>query len=109
MTRAPHPWPTPAVVSSGPPRILAVWMNETRITGDKDWVGRIVTSTNVASLEIRTESFSFTAERTGYGAFTFDQRVLDLIPQYRRPYTLAIIARNAAGDEDTVLVPIRFN
>lgn len=105
---SPSPWPTPRIVRGGPPRILAFWMNESDIRNGTDWIGRAVATTNVASLEIRTESFSFVAERTDFGAFRFRQHVLDWVPQYKRAYTLQVIARNAAGDRDTLLVPISF-
>lgn len=106
---SPHPWPTPlALPPDAPPRILAVWMNEAVIPTGSDWFGRIVASTNTASLEIRTESFSFIATRTTFGDFTFRQHVLDMVPQYRRDYSLLIIARNSAGIEDRVVVPISF-
>jgi hypothetical protein len=83
-------------------------MNEAAIPSGSDWYGRAVTSTNVASLEIRTESFSFVARRTAFGEFRFRQHVLDIVPQYKRDYLLQVIARNAAGDESAILVPIRF-
>lgn len=108
VLQSPNPWPTPQIAASGPPHILAFWMNETTIPSGTDWIGRAVTSTNVASLEVRTESFSFVAQRTAFGDFRFKQHVLDIIPQYKRGYTLQVIARNAAGDEDALLVPIRF-
>lgn len=108
ILQSPNPWPTPQVVNDGPPHIAAFWMNETAIPSGSTWVGRAVTGTNVASLEVRTESFSFVAERTAFGQFRFKQRVLDIIPPYRRAYTLQVIARNAAGQEDSILVPIRF-
>jgi hypothetical protein len=104
---APSPWPTPEQrAPDAPPRILALWMNDTTIEPGHPWVGRIVTSTNVASVEIRTESFSFVADRPRFGDFEFSQEILDVIPQYHRAYTLEVIARNARGDEDERLVPI---
>lgn len=108
VLQSPNPWPTPHVVTNGPPHIQALWMNETEIPMGVDWVGRAVTSSNVASLEIRTESFSFVAQRTAFGEFRFRQHVLAMVPPYMRAYTLQVVARNAAGDEDSVLVPIRF-
>jgi hypothetical protein len=83
-------------------------MNETSIPSGTDWYGRAVTTTNVASLEIRTESFSFVAQRVAYGDFRFRQHVLDMVPYYKRPYTLHVIARNTAGDRDERLIPIEF-
>ncbi|HEY1653498.1 MAG TPA: hypothetical protein VGF86_00115 [Candidatus Tumulicola sp.] len=83
-------------------------MNETKIANGSDWRGRAITSTNVASLELRTESFSFVAQSHGFGDFRFDQRVLDMIPFYKRHFLLHVVARNAAGDKDEWLVPIEF-
>lgn len=108
VLQAPVPWPTPQSVRGGPPHLQALWMNETTIPVGSDWIGRAVTSTNVASLEIRTESFTFVAERTNFGQFQFKQHMLDIVPEYKRGYTLQVIARNAAGDKDVVLVPISF-
>lgn len=88
------------------PRILALWMNETNVRTGTRWMGTIVTSTNVASVEVRTESFSFTADRQRFGVFGFSQGILDVIPQYRRAYVLHVIARNTGGAVDERLVPI---
>lgn len=81
-------------------------MNETSVAPGSEWTGRIATTTNVASVEIRTESFSFNATRVAFGQFAFDQHVLDIVPQYKRGYTLRVIARNAAGVQAVRLFPI---
>jgi hypothetical protein len=99
----------PAAVPAAPndsPRIIALQMNETSIAPGSEWTGRIATTTNVASVEVRTESFSFSATRLTFGQFVFDQHVLDIVPQYKRAYTLHVIARNAAGAQDVRLIPI---
>ena len=104
------PWP--AAVANAPdaaPRIVALWMNSASIVPGSQWFGRIATTTNVASVEIRTESFSFNATRVAFGQFIFSQHVLDIVPQYKRPYTLSVIARNAAGTEDARLIPITLH
>jgi hypothetical protein len=101
------PWPGAiANAPDAPPHIIALWMNSTSIVPGRQWFGRIATTTNVASVEIRTESFSFNATRIAFGQFVFLQHVLDIVPQYKRPYALQIIARNAAGVQDVRLVPI---
>jgi len=103
-------WPAAvANANDAPPHILALWLNSTSISPGVEWRGRIATTTNVASLEIRTESFSFNATRIAYGQFVFDQHVLDIVPQYKRGYTLNVIARNSAGVEDARLIPIELH
>jgi hypothetical protein len=105
----PSPWPQPKTFApDAPPQILALWMNETNITPGKPWSGKLVTSTNVASVEVRTESFSFICDRPAFGVFTFTQNILDIVPQYRRAYTLHVIARNTAGQTDEWLIPIHI-
>lgn len=60
--------------------------------------GEIVTSTNVASVEVRTAAFSIDADHTGPGTFQFHTHVLELPPLARRhTLELSIIARNTAG------------
>ncbi|HET9095168.1 MAG TPA: hypothetical protein VFN37_00785 [Candidatus Baltobacteraceae bacterium] len=109
VTVMPSPWPKPAIAApNAPPRILALWMNETKIPSGSDWRGRVVTSTNVASVEIRTESFSFVAERPAFGVFQFRQHVLDMVPYYKRNYVVQVVARNTAGDQTIRLVPVEF-
>ena len=104
---ASSPWPTPQTLfPNARPRIINVWMNQTALHPGDRWIGRIVTSTNVASVELRTESFSFTADHRGPGNFEFSQHILDIIPQYRRGYVLHIIARNTRGESDQYLIPI---
>ncbi len=107
VTAVPARWPSAVIAApNDPPHIVALQMNETSIFPGSEWTGRIATTTNVASLEIRTESFSFNATRIAFGQFIFDQHVLDIVPQYKRPYTLQVIARNAAGVQDARLIPI---
>ncbi len=107
VTRAPGEWPKPLYAANAAhPHIETLWMNETKIRVGREWRGVIVTSTNVASVEVRTESFTFVAQRERPGFFTFSQEILDMVPQYRRPYTLSVIARNSNGVSDTWLVPI---
>jgi hypothetical protein len=104
---APSVWPTPQTAPpDAPPRIIALWMNDATIHPGRRWMGKIITSTNVASVEIRTESFSFTADHRGPGLFDFSQDILDIIPQYRRRYILRFIARNTPGEADERTVPI---
>ena len=110
VTTMPNPWPKAIVAApNAPPRIVALWLSSTNLVPGRDWSGRIATTTNVASVEVRTESFSFNATRTAFGQFVFRQHVLDIVPQYKRPYTLIVIARNAAGVQAEREIPIRLH
>jgi len=62
-----------------------------------EWSATFLTSTNVASLEVRTNLFSINVPRTDFGKFAFSVHVLDLPPIFIRDYRLRVIARNSAG------------
>jgi len=107
VLRSPSPWPSAqAAAPDAPPKILAIWLSSVDVVPGHDWYGRIATGTNVASVEIRTESFSFNATRTAFGEFEFRQHVLDIVPNYKRAYTLHVVARNTRGDMDVREIPI---
>jgi len=61
------------------------------------WSGSFVTSTNVASVEVRTNLFSIDVPRKAFGRFAFSVDVLDLPPIFVRAYRLRVLARNSAG------------
>lgn len=103
--------PLPAVRDASPdapPRILAVRLSSLVVRPGDTWTGRIVTTSNVASLEIRSPSFTFNAPRSAFGRFAFSIRALVIPPIYRRAYTVAIVARNAAGRTDERDVTVDF-
>lgn len=72
------------------------------------WSGKIVTTSNVASMEVRSPFFTFSAPKVDAGVFAFHVNVLLVMPIYRRPYTVAFIARNTAGVEQRRDVAIDF-
>lgn len=103
------PWPTAAVAApNAPPRILAVHFSRLRVAPGQSWSGKIATGTNVASVEVRTESFTIDVPRTSFGQFAFHLRVLDVPPFLQRSYTLRVIARNAAGQAEEEDFPFSF-
>lgn len=79
------------------PRIVALQFSSLDVRRGSHWSGTIVTSTNVASVEVRTNLFSIDVPRTEFGRFAFDADVVDLPPIFIRPYRLRVIARNAEG------------
>lgn len=101
--------PSPAVAAgSAAPRILGAHFNTLDVRRPRGWSGTIVTSTNVASVELKTNQFSLNVPRESFGVFRFRINVYDLPAEFIRRYSLRIIARNTAGDEVEEDVPFRI-
>ena len=93
---------------AAPPQISAVWLSSLLLTRGANWSGQISTSTNAASVEVRTDSFSFSVPRVRTGMFAFSYAIPDVPPYLRRRFVLHIVARNAAGDRYDEAVPIEI-
>lgn len=101
--------PTPAVSSNAaPPRILGMYFSGDDVRPGQTWSGTIVTSTNVASVEVRTNLFSIDVPRRTYGDFRFSLRIFDVPPIFIRGYQVRVIARNSAGQSAEEDVPFRI-
>jgi hypothetical protein len=101
--------PPPLVAqSNAPPRIVSLWFSSDEVRRGTTWSGRIITSTNVASVEVRTNLFSIDVPRRAFGDFHFALRVFDVPPIFIRAYTLRVIARNAAGESVEEDLPFRI-
>ena len=106
-TSAPLPTPAPAA-NDARPRILAIRLSGREVRRGHSWSGTIVTTTNVASLEVRTNLFSIDVPRKAFGRFAFDLHVLDVPPIFIRAYRVRAIARNSAGIEAEEDFPLRI-
>lgn len=103
------PVTTPMVLANDvPPRMLAMRFTSLDVARGTRWAGAFVTSTNVASVEVRTPLFSIDVPRTSYGRFAFDVDVVDLPPIFVRGYTLEVLARNSAGAIAAEELPFRI-
>ena len=104
--------PANALVASLPsaaaPKIAALWFNSLDVKRGKNWQGRIDTSSNVASVEVRTNLFSINARRSDFGRFNFNVDVFDVPSIFIRGYDLRVIARNTAGVETEEDLPFRI-
>ena len=101
--------PEPVALSSGAaPRLLSVRFSSLDVKRGERWSGAFVTSTNVASVEVRTPLFSINVPRSSFGRFGFAADVLDLPPIFVRPYRLEVIARNTAGSSVAEDLPFRI-
>ena len=98
----------PAAAPDAPPRIVAAWFSGKDVVRGRTWAGEIVTTTNTASVEVRTSLFSIDVPRRDFGRFAFDLRVFDVPPIFVRGYVLRIIARNAAGAAAEEDLPFRI-
>ncbi len=67
-----------------------------------------MTTTNVASVEVRTNLFSIDVPRRTFGDFRFSLRVFDVPPIFIRGYRLRVIARNSAGQTSEEDLPLRI-
>ena len=95
---APAQLPVPPVAgNNAPPHILAMRFSSLDVTRGGTWAGQIVTGTNVASVEVRTNLFSIDVPRTAFGRFAYSLDVLDAPPIFVRAYRLRVLARNSAG------------
>lgn len=98
----------PNVDFASPPEIHAIWFSSLALERGATWSGEIATSSNVASVEVRTDSFSFSVPRRRVGTFGFSYEIPDLPPYLRRPFVLHVVARNAAGDRSDEMLPIEI-
>jgi hypothetical protein len=101
--------PSPkAMVNEAPPRILAMHFSSNDVRRGSTWTGQIVTTTNVASVEVRTNLFSVNVPRRNFGRFAFDLHVFDVPPIFIRAYRVRVIARNSAGTAAEEDFPLRI-
>jgi len=105
----------PAHLTTGPsldyeatPEIAAIWLSSLTLERGSNWSGEITTSDNAASVEVRTDSFSFSVPRLRPGLFAFSYAIPDLPPYLRRGFVLHVVARNAAGDRTDEPLPIEI-
>ena len=103
------PLPAPPVRGNdAAPVIVASHFSSLDLTRPSQWSGEFITSTNVASLEVRSNLFSINVPRKAFGRFAFTLDVLDVPPIFIRSYRLEIIARNSAGEETELDLPLRI-
>jgi hypothetical protein len=93
---------------NAPPKILYMHLSETRIHMGDVWSGKIITTTNVASLVIDAAFFAFVVPRKTFGDFEFRTRILGVPDIYRQKVYGNISAYNAAGNAERIPVELDF-
>ncbi len=91
-----------------PPRIVDMWITEDSFHSGDIVSGIVITSTNVASVEVRIGGYAANVPRLTYGKFSYRQRVPELPSFLKRDYTLTVTSRNAAGDAATESIPVHY-
>lgn len=94
--------------NDAPPEIQSIRFNSLDVKRGSVWEGQIDTSTNVASVEVRSNLFSINARRSDYGHFNFKVDVFELPSIFIRGYDLRVIARNSAGKEAEEDLPFQI-
>lgn len=91
---------------NAPPQILSVDINETTVHSGDTVSGTVVTSSNVASVEVRVASYGMTLAKVGVGRFAL-QYTLGALPFFvHGTYEMRVIARNTRGDVAEQAIPI---
>lgn len=88
------------------PQILSVNVSETTVhSGDRVW-GKVVTSSNVASVEARIGSYAMSLNKVGVGRFMLSYTVAPLPWFVRGTYPMRVIAKNTRGDTVERTIPL---
>jgi hypothetical protein len=96
----PAPLPTPLVLpADAPPQILAVQISDPVVHGGETVTGTVITSTNVAAVEIRMAGRTARVPRVDFGVWQMSYRVPHVPFFLRGNYTGQVVAINSAGVE----------
>lgn len=81
-------------------------MSETIVQPGDRVFGRVVTSSNVASVEARIGGYAVSLVKTGVGRFELAYTVAPLPWFIHGNFTMQVIAHNTRGDTTTRAVPL---
>jgi len=99
----------PMRAPEAPPQIVDVEMNTNDVgSGDTLW-GKVLTSSNVASVEVRVGNIGIGLNKVGVGRFMLAYR-LGSIPLFvHGTYPMHIIARNSRGEKTERTLPLTIH
>lgn len=95
-TATPLPTPLP-LPPDAPPQILAIQVSDPVFHSGEHVTGTIITSTNVASVEIHLAGRKLTIPRTDYGVFQMSYTMPHIPFFLRNTYTAQVIALSSTG------------
>jgi hypothetical protein len=105
-TETPTPLTVERLPAAAPPQILDVAVSRTTVQPGDRVFGRVVTSSNVASVEARIGNYSVNLAKVGVGRFELTYTVGPLPWFIRGHFTMHVIARNARGDAAVRAIPL---
>jgi hypothetical protein len=99
----------PRVPPNAPPQILSVSVSRTTVESGDTVSGTVLTSSNVASVEVRVATYGMALSKVGVGRFALAYTVGALPFFVHGTYPMRIIARNTRGDaaEETLPITVR--
>jgi hypothetical protein len=95
----------PRLPANAAPQILSVAVSETTVHSGDTVSGTVLTTSNVASVEVRIASFGQGLEKTGVGRFHLTYPV-NLPIFVRGTFEMRVIARNTSGESTETTIPI---
>lgn len=102
----PPPKRVPHLAPDAAPQILDVSVSETDVHPGDRVFGRVVTTSNVASVEARIGGYAMSLVKVGVGRFELTYTVGPLPWFVRGNFTMQVIARNTRGDTATRAIPL---
>jgi hypothetical protein len=107
VAAAPRPAPTVHFLPpNAAPQIISVHVSETTVhAGDHVW-GKVVTTSNVASVEARIGSYAMSLNKIGIGRFALAYTVAPLPWFVHGTYAMRVIAKNTRGDTVERTIPL---
>jgi hypothetical protein len=99
----------PRLPPNAPPQILSVRVSRTTVESGDTVSGTVLTSSNVASVEVRVATYGMALSKVGVGRFSLAYTVGTLPFFVHGTYPMTIIARNTRGDaaEETLAITVR--
>jgi hypothetical protein len=96
----------PRLPPDAAPQILAVAVSETTVQPGDTVSGRVVTTSNVASVQARIGGYAMTLAKTGVGRFALTYKVAPLPWFIRGTFAMRVIAKNTRGDAVERTIPL---
>jgi glucose/arabinose dehydrogenase len=103
----PAPKSVERLAPDAPPQILDVAVSQTTVQSGDRVVGRVTTSSNVASVEARIGGYSVALAKVGVGRFELAYTVGPLPWFVHGNFTMQVIARNTRGVKATRAIPLK--